>query len=193
MKHTDIVAAADLSWFFSTGTSAFERSTSGGMLERARVYALPRQTAAELRDAEPLTAQPMHETRARAGVEFDEATLARYGDLSRRMGRLARRDPLSARALACAFGDEGAKWATHRLGRAVALFSLVPSGIALVKRARAGSKGDLTLSDADRLRVEVVLDGVQGRDAVRRALVARATLEAAELLTGALRAWEGTR
>jgi hypothetical protein len=173
-------ASADLTWFYSVGASAFERSTCGPMLERAALYALEPSPAREV------TARPMHETRPVGGVEYDEAVLARYGDLSRRMLRLRERDPLAVRALELAFGHTGACWAASVRGRCVALFVLVPDGQALLRRARR--KGS-TLPDADLVRVEVALADVSAADPHRVARVAGATLEARKLLNSAVKAW----
>jgi hypothetical protein len=42
MRHSDITEARDLEWYFSVGISAFERSPTGGMLDRAALLAVPR-------------------------------------------------------------------------------------------------------------------------------------------------------
>lgn len=202
MRYADIAEARDLEWYFSVGASAFEKSPTGGMLDRAALMAVPRPPPVRLANGqfraatgdEPITAQPIRETRPPAGVEPDERTLARIGDLSRRMRRLRERDPLSARALALGFGDRGASWASHQLGRVIALFPLVPSGQALIRRARAGARSNSGLGDAERLRVEIELDSIQpDRNPVRHALVASAALEAHEVLSEALRAWRAVR
>ncbi len=199
MRHADIAEARDLEWYFSVGISAFERSPTGGMLDRASLLAVPRPPPRRVNglftsDAEPITAQPIRETRPPAGVEPDERTLARFGDLSRRMRRLRERDPLSVRALELAFGDRGASWSSHELGRVVALFVLVPSGQALIRKSRVNARDDIGLGDADRLRVEVELDSIQPtRNPARHALIASAVLEAHEVLQEALRAWRAVR
>jgi hypothetical protein len=200
MRRADITEARDLEWYFSVGVSAFERSPTGPMLDRAALLAVPRPPTPRhangqfTGEVEPITAQPIRETRPPAGVEPDERTLARFGDLSRRMRRLRERDPLSARALELGFGDRGASWSSHQLGRVVALFPLVPSGQALIRKSRVSARDDFGLGDADRLRVEVELDSIQpGRNPTRHGLIASAALEACEVLAEALRAWRAVR
>lgn len=183
-------AAADLTWYFGIGVSAFARSPAGAMLDRAKLLTPPAPEPLPRFVARPepaaVTARPTAETRPHASVEIDEAVLARYGDLSRRMLRLRERDPLACRALELGFGDVGAFWAPSVRGRCVALFPLVPEGMALLRRARA--KGS-TLPDPDLVRVEVTLADVSAADPHRVARVAGATLEARKLLERAARAW----
>jgi hypothetical protein len=57
----------------------------------------------------------------------------------------------------------------------------------------SGYDDALELSDAERLRTEVEIDGItNGRDAIRRQLITRAEREAEALLERALRAWVAT-
>lgn len=224
-------AAADLTWLFSAGISAFERSPSGPMLERAWMFSTP-----GVKNRTIVTAHPMHETHAIRRDEPDRKTLIRYGRVSRRLRALAALDPLAAEALSLAFGNAGARWAAHDWrgkpkGREVALFPLVPSGRELVERVRrmelcqacgharakhgercdetvrplkvtrcchakgcacGGFAASLERSDADVLRVELVVDDVTGgKDALRRALIARASRESLSLLDSSLSLWCG--
>ncbi len=182
-----IRATAELVWFFETGIPSFERSNWGAALERYANLAASRQKF----DRDAVTAWPSKSSQFVSQAEPpDDSTLIRYGEVSRRLHRVALADPQAARALGLAFGAEGAKWARSDRGRMVALFPLIPAGIALVARARRHSRGDLTLSDADRLRVEVTVDSItSGRDATRRRLIIMASAEATDLLAHALRVW----
>lgn len=145
-------AERDLQWLMEYGTCAFERSPSGAILERQRIRRIrhrpdPAILAARLDRArrhawqEPppgaITAQPIRETITSEREEPDMGVLVRYGAATRKLERVAEADPQAARALALAFGADGAKWARHERGRVVALFPLVASGIAIVRRVRA--------------------------------------------------------
>jgi hypothetical protein len=174
----------DLAWFFSVGLSSFERSTFGPMLQRAEMFG-----SVAKRQRKPLTA------RVRSGggsggepsYEPDERTLIRFGDVSRRLGRVA---PRLVEVLALYYGDVGESWARHPRGRWVALFPLTQAGLALMDLAR--ESGNPELSEADRLRVEVELDFVKGKNATKRALIFEALKQAAALQREADEAWERT-
>lgn len=201
MTPGQIQATKDLTWFFEHGVPAFERSPTGPMLERAALFHVRRTVDPELLLArfarepwEPpigeITARPMHETHSCEREEPSKQLLERYGRVSRRLERIARLDPQAARALALSFGADGAHWAQHERGRCVALFRLVPAGQALLARAKRA--GGFVLSDAERIRVQVVLDHeTRGRDKPRRQLITAAMHEANELLTRALCLWVG--
>lgn len=187
MRHADVAASADLSWYFGAGISTFERSTSGPMLERQALFYVRHPECGEL------TARPTAETRAHHAPEPDDAILVRYGRISRRLARVAAVDPLSARVLAAAFGSEGARWARHERGRTAALLVFTPSGLALLERTRQDTTR-FDLSDRDRLAVEVEVDlATGGRATARRMLIVRGLVEAAELLREALQAWGRAR
>jgi hypothetical protein len=86
MRHADIAEARDLEWYFSVGISAFERSPTGGMLDRAALLAVPRPPPRRVNglftsDAEPITAPPGSSlTNARSpGSETCRAACAGYG------------------------------------------------------------------------------------------------------------------
>lgn len=201
MTPGQIKATKDLTWFFEHGVTAFERSPTGPMLERAALFHVRRPVDRELLLArfarEPwdppvgeITARPTREQHQCEREEPQKTTLERYGAVSRRLERVARLDPQAARALALAFGSDGAHWARHERGRCVALFRLVPGGTALLARAKRA--GGFVLSDAERIRVQVVIDHeTRGRDKPRRQLIATAMREANELLTRALCLWVG--
>jgi hypothetical protein len=183
-------AIADLHWLYSVGITMFQRSTAGPMWERGAMYRVAGKAKGETMRVK---ATPDY---VRDGPDVE--AMARLGGIERRLHALAMQDPQAARALAAAFGHAGATWAAHAWhgkprGSIVALFPLVPSGIELVARARRQSKNALELSDADRLRIEVVIDDItDGRDRLRRQLITRATGEAEALLEHALRLWVAT-
>lgn len=174
-----------LLWFYEQGVPTYERSTAGEILEQAWLYkvrGLSREKA--------IDAQPTKETRAPSRSEHVLKTLLKYGQVSRRLSSVAATDPQAARALGAAFGAEGASYARHERGRCVALFPLVPSGIALIARSRKTSSGDLVLNDRDRLRIEVELDTIlRGSDKRRRELIDLAERQAHALLEHALALW----
>lgn len=201
MTPGQIKATKDLTWYFEHGIPSFERSALGAMLERAELYRVPRMYDRERVLASfarrpneppphPVTARPTREVHACEREEPTRALLVRYGLVNRRLATVARIDPQAARALALAFGADGAEWARHARGRCVALFRLVPAGEALL--ARSKRVPGIPLSDAQRIRVQVVIDHeTRGRDKVRRQLIAAAMREANELLTRALCLWVG--
>lgn len=210
-------ATADLTWYFEHGVTMSERSPSGYMLERADTFKPRKRRDPERSQArrdrrrrmratgewEPspdeLTAQPIHETvtssRSDAfdeDVPIRESKNSRKGMVDRRLKAIALADPHAARALVAAFGVQGAKWAHHQRGRNVALFPLTVAGAELIARSRRLSPR-LDMNDAERLHVEVEIDRIQdGRDAIRRRLITRATVEAAGLLGAALELWVRT-
>ena len=197
-----IRATADLTWFFEHGVPAFERSAMGPMLERAALFhvrhVLERETLLARFARKPheppigqVTARPMREVHTSQRDEPDRRTSVRYGEVRGRLMRIAAMDPQAARALGFGLGDEGATWTRHERGRCVALFPLVPAGIALIARARRALPPDRAgASDRHLLRVELVLDAItKGRDPARRQLIKVATREANELLTRALTLW----
>lgn len=201
MTPAQIKATSDLTWYFEHGIPSFERSAMGPMLERADLYRVPRSIDHDLLRAnfarkphEPpafaITARPTRETHPCEREEPTRALLVRYGLVNRRLSHIARIDPQAARALAHAFGSDGAHWARHERGRCVALFRLVPAGEALLARSRRVP--GIPLTDAQRIRVQVVIDHeTRGRDRIRRQLIATAMREANELLTRALALWVG--
>lgn len=182
------MSAKDLDMLFSTGISAFERSTFGPALERASLFSVD---APHVPD-DQVTAWPMHPSRENLAHEPDVVQMRRIGEIRRRMLRV---EPVHREVLERWHGSEGAKWAHHERGRVVALFMLTKHGAELVARARRAAKGSmLELSDADRLRVEVELDAVKhGKDEIRRRLITLAMREGEALYEAAFMAWEAAR
>lgn len=221
MRSGMIAVTKDLTWYFEVGVCAFERSPSGAMWGRAHDMQPPRRRDPELLlakrerrqrmkatgvyepELDELTAVPMHEEQPHARNEPDTDVSERHGRVSGRLERVALQDPQAARALAAAFGHEGAKWSHHESGRNVALFPLTDAGRELIARAKAVSQ--LALNDAQRLYNEVEVDRLsklreqrQKRAptpvaAARRRLITMATKEAAELLAAALELYGRTR
>lgn len=220
MRSGMIAATSDLTWFFEYGVIAFERSPSGAMWGRARDMQPPTRRDPELARAkrerrlrmkatgewesplDELTAVPMHAEQPHARNEPDTGVSERHGKVSRRLAMVALADPQAARALAAAFGHEGAKWSHHESGRNVALFPLTVAGRELIARARRVSS--LEMTDAQRLYNEVEVDRLSRLRELRgskptpvamarRRLITMATKEAAELLAAALELWVRTR
>ncbi len=179
-------AAADLNWLYETAIPYFERSTFGPVLERQELYYVVRDTGWQDR----VTAWPTAEYNSSNREPPSRGLSIRAGAIWSKLQDIAQRSPQHARALAFAFGHDGAAYARTERGRTVALFPLVPAGIALIARARRASNGSLDMSDADRLRVEVTVDFITGgRDRLRRQLITVALREAEALLTEALEMW----
>lgn len=133
-----------LLWYFGLGQTAFERSTSGGMLDRAAQFAnndaWPRvqvlgKGGACIGWESAITARPTAESRSISGYVPDEFAMTRYADVSRNMQRVERKDGLAALALSVFFGDIGQKWATSGAehGRNGALYRLTVKGRALIE------------------------------------------------------------
>lgn len=133
-----------LLWYFGLGQTAFERSTSGGMLDRAAQFAnsdaWPRVQVLNAAGAcigweSAITARPTAETRSISGYVPDEFAMTRYADVSRLMMKVERRDGLSATVIGLLFGDAGQRWATGEHGRLGALYHITTKGRLLIEAA----------------------------------------------------------
>ncbi len=171
LSNRDVAA---LSWFFTEGVAAFERSTMGAMLERAEMYFVDWREVFK-----PVDVRITAEDRGHGGVEPEHRLLVRYGEISRRLMQCSAR---AQAALQAAHGDRGDRFARADHGRMAALFHLVPAGQALIERERAiaGSAG-LEMSDAERLFNALVVDRINGGDGVRRKMIKQALVKARDL------------
>ena len=139
----------NLIWYWSLGQSYFERSTSGGMLERAdnfQVHALPVPfphiiDGAIQYSAREVTARPTAEQRADAGYMPELHIIERAAEVSTRLLRLARAGRESALHLHTVYGDTGSAWEASREqpdypGRLFALWPYTEAGSKLRGLAR---------------------------------------------------------
>lgn len=134
MSYAVNTASATLSWYFTHGITAFSRSTTGPMWERAaNLYA---------RGKSGPDTMPVRETKDYRRDMVAEDTWVKIGGIKKRLDAIAALDPQAARCLAAVYGHEGAKWSYERWryvrprGSIVAAFVLVPSGQALLSRSR---------------------------------------------------------
>ena len=136
----------DLLWYHGKGQTAFERSTMGGMLERAEQFGMsfrwPQEPVLNAAGAtigweSAITARPTAETRAVSGYIPDDIALTRYAHVSSLMLRVERVDRLAAAVIALYFGEAGNRWALGETGhgRTGALYHLTTKGQALVAAA----------------------------------------------------------
>jgi hypothetical protein len=154
-----------LIWFFGVGQTAFERSNTGGMLERAELFAhgarpCPRCDAEGIlatgewcgacrglgsspfrlrghSEQRELDAIPGHIAPEGGGYLPDDFALQRYAKMSRRIAQVAERRQSLADALAAFYGDGGTRYEKLDAGRLFALYPLTRAGIEIVRMARA--------------------------------------------------------
>lgn len=152
---------ADLRWYHGLGQTAFERSTFGGMLDRAAQHALklawPKLPVLNAKGIcigyeSAITARPTAEVRAVSGYVPDDAVLTRYAHVSSMMMRVERKDAFAALVIATFFGDSGEHWATVDTGqgRNGALYHLTAKGKALIDAA-AKLPGAIQLTAPERM------------------------------------------
>lgn len=140
---------AALDWYFGPGQAVFERSTMGGMLDRAELFSLPPEL---MRVTVEITARPTGHPTPGGGYSPDEGALGRYAWISRFVARVRAQDGLAADVLGAYYGDAGARWGRTPHGRIFALFPLTEGGRELLRRARKRTKtSDQGLSAADEL------------------------------------------
>lgn len=159
----------ELEWFFSRGQIAFERSTFGGMLERAELFsaACHNPTPAELihdragrviGQRSAITARPTAELREQSGYVPDIQTLVRYAHVSMLMKLVERESRQASQVLELLYGDLGQRWApTDPHGRIGALFHITVKGRKLLDT----TDNPLELSSVKRMWNLVVVGSVQ--------------------------------
>jgi hypothetical protein len=172
---------SELEWFFSKGQIAFERSTFGGMLERAELYSVARLYRPE---TEPIhdnagrvigheqivTARPTAELRQASGYEPDLHTLQRYAHISALLRLVERQSRRAVQVLELLYGDLGQRWApSEPFGRLGALFHITPKGRQLLDDAR-NAKGAIDLADVMRMEAICTVQRVQPKPERAQAL-----------------------
>lgn len=145
----------DLLWYFGIGQTCFERSTFGGMLDRAAQfgslkYRLPQEPVFGsqgqiIGNRSSISARPTAEQREVSGYVPDDAALTRYAHVSATMMRVERRDTLAAAVIALLFGDAGQRWAATEQGRDGSLYRLTAKG----KKLIAADKNPLQITDEE--------------------------------------------
>lgn len=150
-----------LSWYFGHGQTAFERSTSGPMLERAELYGhagalvwseradgysvdarrigRPSSPWASVEDGEivatgyAITARPTAELRQASGYVPESRAMELFAVVSSVLKELERRSPVAVAALEAYYGDVGSDWArTPKPGRIGSLYHLTGAGVRLL-------------------------------------------------------------
>jgi hypothetical protein len=212
---------AALSWYFTDGSAAFERSTMGPMLERAALYSMRRLTlkcrscggegiladaswcegchgtgtaqTRLVRSDDSELAMPVHETRsASGGYTPDDSMMARYAVVSRRVSHLP---AIGRAALGRYFGPNGER-CSHAPGwRMIALYPLTPAG----QRLAVLSDECRTDEERERFRGEPDYERCFGQvaweasktKAARKALIEAAEQQATELYLTTVDQWMG--
>lgn len=160
---------SDLLWYHGIGQTSFERSTFGGMLDRASQFGVdmkwPREPVFNRAGAiigyeSSITARPTAEQREISGYVPDDGVLTRYADVSSMMLKVERRDRDSAIVIALLFGDAGQRWAGYEHGRIGALYHLTAKGKALVNAA-CNVPGAIQLTAPERIESICIANKVQ--------------------------------
>ena len=187
---------ANLTWFYSTGQTLFERSPIGGMLERAEVFHQPYRTAGSI------SAKPTAEYRNVAVHAPDDKALTKYGDISRLLMLLEGKSALACAVIEALYGDLGARWAPTKHGRIAALYHLTEAGKRLLEcddRERVAKKQPpATLAPHLRManEIEPARTGAtvsRERSERRRAGLMRAERQAVVMRAEAFGAWNAVR
>ena len=178
----------DLLWFHGIGQTAFERSTFGGMLDRASQFDLkltwPREavlgkSGAVIGYESAITARPTAEQREVSGYVPDDSALTRYAHISSIMMRVERQDAVAAAVIACLFGDSGQRWAGTEHGRNGSVYHLTSKGSALIEAADK-VPGAIQLTSSQRIESICIANKVQPKPDRSTALAVCAR-QAAEL------------
>lgn len=164
---------ADLAWFFSSGQTAFERSTFGSMLERAELFSVANQYQPSMQPVldsgghvigweRALSARPTAELRQNPGYDPDIHVLERYARISARLKRVEQKSRMAAHVLELLHGDYGQRWAgSEPFGRMGCLFHVTVKGRAMIAAAKKVKGASLELSDAARMEVIAAVHRVQ--------------------------------
>jgi hypothetical protein len=184
--------AGDLGWYFGEGLTRFQRSTFGVMLERAEQFGFDSEGNQLRRPDDPWSVMSVKHAQGEPSYEVELRDLHRFGDVSRRLLRVAERDPLAALALELLYGDIGQCWARERGLQMACLYPLTETG----KRVLAGVREQ----DATRAHVrddQVIVDDVDDQAAhpndVRRRRHEVMRGEADLLKARAWSVWDATR
>jgi hypothetical protein len=179
---------ADLLWYHGIGQTAFERSTFGGMLDRAAQFdmkhawpqvAVLNAAGTVIGYESGITARPTAEQREVSGYVPDDAALTRYAHVSSIMMRVERQEALAAVVIACLFGDSGQRWAGTDHGRNGSLYHLTTKGRALIDAADK-APGAIQLTTEARIESICIANKVQPKPD-RSAVLAVCARQATEL------------
>lgn len=190
----------DLLWFFGLGQTAFERSTFGGMLDRAAQFAVdqswPKEPVLNANGAcigweSAITARPTAETREISGYVPDDAALTRYAHVSKIMMRVQGVDSLSSTVLACLYGDAAQRWAVSDHGRNGAIYHLTEKGAAIIAAA-ANAPGAIELTAQARIESICTVNKVQPKQE-RTGALAVCARQAEELERRARAVWHSVQ
>ena len=186
----------DLLWYHGLGQTAFERSTFGGMLDRAAQFGLkfswPQSPVFDsdggiIGYESAITARPTAELREVSGYVPDDAALTRYAHVSATMMRVERKDGLAAAVIAFLFGDAGQRWAASDHGRNGSIYHLTAKGNALIDAAIA-APGAIQLTAEQRIESICIANKVQPK-AERSAALAVCARQAEQLERRARDVW----
>lgn len=192
---------ADLAWYHGPGQASFERSTMGGMLERAsslsiehRWPTVPVMSGDMVIGREcGITAWPTAETKQVSGNIPDDVVLTRYAHVSSLMLLVERRSRLAANVIALLFGELGNRWALGAtgFGRTGALFHLTDKGQALVVAA-SKVPGAIQLTPQARIESLAITNKVKATEE-RSAALAVCARQAERLELEARVVWHAVR
>ena len=191
----------ELQWFFGRGQVAFERSTMGGMLDRANTFNLTaireiyRERGERSPDPHsPITARPTAEVRAPSGHVPDDNVLTRYAQVSRRLMAMEKEWRAGVVVLEAFYGDVGARWADTQERRLFSLYSLTRSGKRLLKADAEKYPTRVAMADHERLGVLSHLERMPGQSKLaRRLLLRKCETQSLALLAEAGRLWNGVK
>lgn len=189
-RHSRTMNSDDLKhlvWFYSEGTTIYERSVQGTMLERAWLYSSP--PTGRFRKGLELTAQPRKSYQSNSsedhGFEVAESLTLKHGAVSSRLAQLT---PEHQAALKLIHGDIGASFARMSCGAIGSLILIVPTGQELVSREQFCSIH--VVSAVETLRNIILLSDIKGK---HKPTLAKALVEAHALYSAASRAYANTR
>ncbi len=206
---------SNLEWYLGAGTTEFFRSSSGGMLERAKAFSpnrahdeqgkllddkYDRRTARPDRrkflvargaDMQEVDARPTAEVQTSGGTEPSIKVLMRYALVSRRLARVDERSIQAGQVLRTYYGDAGARWGRTKHGRIFSLYGSTPAGEALVKRVEGEEQSPVFLPFSERLGVIAALQSIGGQSkAWRRLALAEADRQAWAMYGAARKCWQ---
>lgn len=187
---------SNLSWYHGKGRTLFERSTFGGMLDRAAQFSSdaiwPRVQVLNAAGAcigweSGITARPTAETRSIVGYMPDEDSSLRFADVSAAMLLVERQDRLAAQVISLVFGDAGQRWTLSEHGRMGALYHLTVKGRVLIEAAEK-APGAIQLTAEQRIESICLVNKAQPKQE-RTVALAVCARQAEDLERKARAAW----